>query len=74
MCSIDLGGAGYCKEGCRGIADTGTSLLAGPTADVARINQQLGAKTMKGVVSWSREYHWWWVCSCYCVHVTGAYE
>jgi len=55
VCSIDLGGTGYCVDGCSGIADTGTSLLAGPTKEIDRINQQLGAKTMQGVVSWLRE-------------------
>lgn len=36
---------GFCSgpKGCIGIADTGTSLLAGPTAMIAQINQQIGA-------------------------------
>ncbi|KAM7262775.1 hypothetical protein ACFE04_000458 [Oxalis oulophora] len=39
---------GYCADGCAAIADSGTSLLAGPTTIVTMINHAIGAK---GVVS-----------------------
>ncbi|KAK8618284.1 hypothetical protein V6N13_132280 [Hibiscus sabdariffa] len=40
--------SGYCAEGCAAIADSGTSLLAGPTTVIAMINHEIGAS---GVVS-----------------------
>ncbi|KAK8607817.1 hypothetical protein V6N13_023267 [Hibiscus sabdariffa] len=40
--------SGYCAGGCAAIADSGTSLLAGPTTVIAMINHEIGAS---GVVS-----------------------
>ncbi|CAI0625955.1 unnamed protein product [Linum tenue] len=50
MGDVIIGGkpTGYCGRGCSAIADSGTSLLAGPTTVVAMINKAIGAS---GVVS-----------------------
>ncbi|XP_057794991.1 aspartic proteinase A1-like [Salvia miltiorrhiza] len=50
MGDVLIGGkkSGYCNGGCSAIADSGTSLLAGPTTVIAMINHAIGAS---GVVS-----------------------
>ncbi|KAK3021734.1 hypothetical protein RJ639_046080 [Escallonia herrerae] len=45
---IDGKPSGYCSSGCAAIADSGTSLLAGPTPVITMINHAIGAS---GVVS-----------------------
>ncbi|KAJ0045101.1 hypothetical protein Pint_04087 [Pistacia integerrima] len=45
---IDGKTTGFCASGCAAIADSGTSLLAGPTTIIAEVNHAIGAS---GVVS-----------------------
>ncbi|KAK9879330.1 hypothetical protein WA026_004181 [Henosepilachna vigintioctopunctata] len=48
MDAIKIGGGTFCAKGCEAIADTGTSLIAGPLDEIKGINEKIGATSMGG--------------------------
>jgi len=48
MDGVKSNGVTFCNGGCQAIADTGTSLLAGPTKEIAVLNSNIGATPITG--------------------------
>lgn len=50
MNKVSVGNATFCVGGCEAIADTGTSLITGPTTEIEELAEVISLKIMWNVI------------------------
>jgi len=48
LCRLSINGKKLCSHNCKAIADTGTSLIVGPTVYIQELQKNIGAVEQSG--------------------------